>query len=189
MFHAIGIEHDSSEWRLFIDSSTRSLKAVLLHNGNVYPSIPLTHSTQMKEDYDNVRNLLEHIDYLKYRWDVCGDFKMIGFLLGLQGGFTKYSCLVCLWDSRATSKHYNRVEWPARETLEPGFHNVFRAALVDGSKVPLPRLHIKLGLIKQFVTALDPGGETYNKFSSCFPNSLRPKYQEEFSLVHRYKKC
>jgi len=42
----------------------------------------------MKEDYDNVRNLLQQIRYSEYNWDVCGDFKMIGFLLGLQGGFT-----------------------------------------------------------------------------------------------------
>ena len=31
--------HQPNEWRLFIDSSIRSLKAVLLHNGNKYVSI------------------------------------------------------------------------------------------------------------------------------------------------------
>lgn len=175
LFHAIGIEYDSSGWRLFIDSSTRSLKAVLLHNGNIYPSIPVAHSTQMKEDYDNVRNLLAHIDYNKYRWDICGDYKMIGFLLGMQGGFTKYSCFLCLWDSRAASEHYNRAEWPARETLEPGSHNVVREALVDRSKVLLPPLHTKLGLIKQFVTALDPGGETYQQIRIMFPKLTEAK--------------
>ncbi|GBP54408.1 hypothetical protein EVAR_29484_1 [Eumeta japonica] len=41
LFEAIGIPCISSEWRLFIDSSTRSLKAVLLHNGNKFPSLPL----------------------------------------------------------------------------------------------------------------------------------------------------
>ena len=34
LFEAIGMTHDPSEWRLFIDSSTKSLKAVLHHNGN-----------------------------------------------------------------------------------------------------------------------------------------------------------
>jgi hypothetical protein len=52
------MELDPSQWRLFIDSSSRSLKAVLLHNGNLYPSIPVAHSVQMKEDYDNVKHLL-----------------------------------------------------------------------------------------------------------------------------------
>ena len=41
LFRAVGIDHDPTQWRLFIDSSTKSFKAVLLHNGNVYPSIPL----------------------------------------------------------------------------------------------------------------------------------------------------
>lgn len=41
LFAAIGIEHVPSQWRLFIDSSSRSLKAVLLHNGNEYLSFLL----------------------------------------------------------------------------------------------------------------------------------------------------
>ena len=109
LFTAIGVEHNPTQWRLFIDSSTRSLKAVLLHNGNKYPSVPVAHSVQMKEDYENVKHLLEKLNYNEFQWDVCGDFKMIGFLLGLQGGFTKYSCFLCLWDSRATIDHYNKV--------------------------------------------------------------------------------
>ena len=34
LMNALGIKHDPQEWRLFIDSSKLSLKAVLLHNGN-----------------------------------------------------------------------------------------------------------------------------------------------------------
>ena len=37
---ALRITHDPDEWRLFIDSSKTGLKAVLLHNGNVYSSWP-----------------------------------------------------------------------------------------------------------------------------------------------------
>ena len=44
LFQEIGIAYLALDWRLFIDSSKRSLKAVLLHNGNVYPSIPIAHS-------------------------------------------------------------------------------------------------------------------------------------------------
>ena len=55
LFHAMGIQLEVSEWRLFIDSSCRSLKAVLLHNTNQWPSIPLAHSVQMKETYDNMK--------------------------------------------------------------------------------------------------------------------------------------
>ena len=44
---------------------TKSLKAVLFHNGNIYPSIPLTYSLQMKEDYENVKQLLVKINSLE----------------------------------------------------------------------------------------------------------------------------
>ena len=38
-------EHKCDKWRLFIDSSKASLKAMLLHNGNIHPSIPSTCTT------------------------------------------------------------------------------------------------------------------------------------------------
>ncbi|KAL4107754.1 hypothetical protein QTP88_018046 [Uroleucon formosanum] len=43
-------EYFSIDWRLFIDSSKRSLKCVLLHNGSRYGSIPIAHTTKMKEE-------------------------------------------------------------------------------------------------------------------------------------------
>ena len=43
----LSITHDPDEWRLFIDSSKTSLKAVLLHNGNVLSSIPVGHAVHM----------------------------------------------------------------------------------------------------------------------------------------------
>jgi len=55
---AIGIPLKSNEWVLFIDSSSKSLKAVLLHNENQYPLLPLAHSVLMKEDYNNIKTLL-----------------------------------------------------------------------------------------------------------------------------------
>ena len=42
-------EHKTTEWRQFIDSLKTSLKAVLLHNGNKYPSVPLAYATNIKE--------------------------------------------------------------------------------------------------------------------------------------------
>jgi hypothetical protein len=88
LFKAIGFPHHPQDWRLFIDSSTRSLKAVLFHNGNQHPSIPVAYSVHLKEDCGNIHFLLQKINYGGYKWDICGDFKMLGFLLGLQGGYT-----------------------------------------------------------------------------------------------------
>ena len=45
----LGYEHRCDEWRLFNDSSKARLKAVLLHNGNIHPSIPVAHAVQLKE--------------------------------------------------------------------------------------------------------------------------------------------
>jgi hypothetical protein len=42
-------EHKTTDWRLFIDSSKTRLKAVLSHNGNKYPSVPLAYATNKKE--------------------------------------------------------------------------------------------------------------------------------------------
>jgi hypothetical protein len=91
---ALGHQHNTPEWRLFIDSSKVSLKAVLLHNGNKCQSMPLAHVVNMKESYENKKLLLEKIQYEKYKWNICGDLKVIALLLGLQLGCTKYCCFV-----------------------------------------------------------------------------------------------
>jgi hypothetical protein len=36
-----------------------------------------------------MNNILFEADYKKYQWEVCGDFKVIAVLLGLQTGYTK----------------------------------------------------------------------------------------------------
>lgn len=51
----------TTDWRLFIDSSKRSIKAVLLHNTNVYAFILIAHSTIMQEKYENMQVLLKKI--------------------------------------------------------------------------------------------------------------------------------
>ncbi len=43
--------HVASDWHLFIDSSQRSLKTVILHNGNVIPSFPIAYSVHQKETW------------------------------------------------------------------------------------------------------------------------------------------
>jgi hypothetical protein len=92
---ALGHQHNTPEWRLFIDSSKVSLKAVLLHNGNKYPSVPSAHAVYMKESHENIKLLLGKIHYGKYKCNICGDLKVIALLLGLQLGYTKYCCSLC----------------------------------------------------------------------------------------------
>mgnify|MGYP003623728426 FL=1 len=103
---AMGMKHVPDEWRLFIDSSKLSLKVVLLHNGNKLPSIPIGHAVHMKETYDNIKVLINCLNYDKYKWCICADLKVVAIILGLQQGYTKYCCFLCEWDSRAKDKHY-----------------------------------------------------------------------------------
>ena len=46
---AMGKDYKTCDWCLFIDSSKRSLKAVLLPNGNFGAGLSLRHSTEMKK--------------------------------------------------------------------------------------------------------------------------------------------
>jgi len=52
VFRVLIHEQTPSEWRVFIDFSQRSLKAVVLHNENCKVSIPIVHSVHLKETYD-----------------------------------------------------------------------------------------------------------------------------------------
>ncbi|KAF2349527.1 hypothetical protein FHG87_019718 [Trinorchestia longiramus] len=54
-----------------------------------------------------------------------------------------------------TDQHYVRHEWPSRQGLKSESHKVVPHPLVEPSKILHPPLHIKLGLMKNFVKALD----------------------------------
>ena len=164
--------------RLFIDSSKRSIKAVLLHNTNVYASVPIAHSTVVQKQYGQMKQLLQKIKYADHGWDICGDLKIITILLGQQAGFTKYPCYLCLWDSRAREKHYKQKIWPQRESFTPGVHNVLFEPLVDPKKILIPPLRIKLGLMKQFTKALNKEGQCFKYLFKKFPKYSDAKIKE-----------
>ena len=175
IFNEIGIDYNPSDWRLFIDSSVKSLKSVLFHNGNKFPSIPFGHSVHMKEEYENIKALLDMINYTNHNWELCGDFKVLALLLGQQGGYTKYSCFLCLWNSRADDQHYSRKQWPLQEELTPGIQNMFRQCLVLKEKILLQTLHIELGLAKQFIKALKLDSKALSHVQAMFPKLSEAK--------------
>jgi len=81
------LQHTSGQWMPSIDSSKISLEAVLLHNGNKFPSVPLAHTLRVKETYENVRVLLQKIRYK----NIGGIYllaKVIAMLVVKQGGFS-----------------------------------------------------------------------------------------------------
>lgn len=170
--------YNPENWRLFIDSSKSSLKGALLHNGNLYASVPVAHSVQLKETYSNLQFLLEKVKYKEHQWTVCGDLKVLCMLLGQQAGYTKMPCFLCEWDSRARDEHWDKRAWPVRTALVPGEKNIKSLSLVDPTKVLLPPLHIKLGLMKQFVKALDKDSGCFQYIVQKFPALSYEKKRE-----------
>jgi hypothetical protein len=112
--------------------------------------------------------LKKAINYDKFKWKICGDLKVIALLLGLQQGFTKYCCFICEWDSTARSLHYSRKDWPGRKTVEPGIMNVENKPLVKPSNMLLPSMHLKLGLMKDFVKAMNQEEATFAYLRETF---------------------
>jgi len=122
--------------------------------------------------------LMEVINYDKFKWQICGDLKVIALLLGLQQGFTKYCCFICEWDSRARPLHYSRKDWPARKSLEPGIMNVENQPLVEQSKILLPSMHLKLGLTKTSVKTMNQEEAAFTYLKEKFPRLSEAKFKE-----------
>ena len=178
LFQSIGMIHDQTNWRLFVNSSKESIKAVLLHNGNRYPTVPVAYSTTLKETYYNLQLISDKLYYHSHLWYVCADLKFVALLRGLQLGYTKYCCFLCLWDSRARNKHYIEKTWPQRIEEEEGQHNVVALPLVPQNKIFLPPMHIKLGLFKQFVKGLRKDFLAFEFLHECFPKLSDAKIKE-----------
>lgn len=165
----VGQRHISNEWRLFIDSSVESLKGVLLHNGNKHPSVPIVYSRNTSENYENMKLILELINYNQHKWMICCDLKVVGILTGVKKGFSSYQCFLCVWEGRKRHLHYTNHKWDARVHFKLGQFSIDHIPLVESNKVILPPLHIKLGLIRSFICALDHESEAFKYLKTVFP--------------------
>ena len=165
----MGVTYMPGHQRLFIDSSKRSLKCVILHNGNVYGTFPIGHSIELKENHCSVNLVVGSLQYENHNWKTCVDLKMVNFLLGQQSGYTKYPCFLCFWDSRAKQKHWCTTSWPERRSLNCDVRNVVNDPPVDRNNTLLPPQHIKLGIMKQSVNALDHDSDCFKYISAAFP--------------------
>jgi len=101
----------------------------------VLPSIPVAHAFGIKESDISMKQLLQYIKYHTYKWNICADLKVIARFLGLQLGYTKFSSLLCEWDSRDKAHHCVKRIRPGRNILEPGHKNVKHHLLVDSWKI------------------------------------------------------
>ena len=166
----LSISEQQGQWRVFIDSSMRSLKAVLLHNGSLYPEVPIFFSRTLAEGYETLKHLLEKINYndlsSKFKFKICGDFKVINIIRGLQSGNVGFPCIYCRWNSRKADHQYGAAQ-PAREAIEIGRRatrsstgsskknfNQINEPLVELDDILLPPLHIGLGLFSQLIKSV-----------------------------------
>ena len=100
---------------------------------------------------------------------------MVSFLLGQQKGCTKFPCFLCMWDSQDHENHWTQKEWPKGDTLKAGIPNVIHEPIVSRGKIICPPLHIKLGLMKQFVKALHLDCECFQHILRTFPGLFYEK--------------
>ena len=67
----------------------------------------------VKEHYLNVKMVSHKLHYSEHNWAICINFKMVNFLLGQQGGYTKHPYFLRYWDSCTIDQHWVKQEWPA----------------------------------------------------------------------------
>lgn len=111
------INYKIDYWKLFIDSSNTSLKALWLHNGNVSHSIPIGHSVHLKETYENITQFLRCIHCDQNKWFLCYDLKVVTLLLRLQVHTPSTVDFLCERDSCARKDHYIKHDWPTSYQL------------------------------------------------------------------------
>ncbi|GBN15022.1 hypothetical protein AVEN_61618-1 [Araneus ventricosus] len=75
-------------------------------------------------------------------------------------------------------KQYIKKVWPKRQFLIPGVKNEKNEPLSASEKILLPPLHIKLGLMKNFVKAMDCGGSGFQYLRLKFPKVSKTKIKE-----------
>ena len=142
------------QFRLFIDSSCRSLKAVLLHNGNL-PEIPVFYSTVMDEGYDSLKKILELLNFSKLKIPICADFKVINFLRDLKPGNCSFPCIFCTWNSRSEEDQYGaRKALRKKIKIKDPVHSVINKPLVDLDRILIPPLHVGLGTFSQLIKSV-----------------------------------
>ena len=88
-------QYDPNELRLFINS---------------FGAIPIGHSVYLKKKHEHIKVVLNLLKYDDHKWVIYADLKMVNFLLGQQGQYTKYPCFLCLWDSQPSKRQTLRTE-------------------------------------------------------------------------------
>ena len=115
----------------------------------------------MKETYEAMKTCLEAINYSKHNWKICAELKVVSLLVGLQLGYAKYMCFLCLWDNWDDTNNFRKKAREPRKNLIAGRFNLKYTPMINSKNILLPPLHIILGLIKAFVRAMNHNGAAF----------------------------
>ncbi|UYV72105.1 hypothetical protein LAZ67_9001826 [Cordylochernes scorpioides] len=176
--------NDTEEWPLFVDSSKISLKAVLLHNGNKFPSVPIAHASNMKETYENMKLFLKKIEYERYGWKICSDLIVIAVLRGLQIGYTKF-VVFCVNGITEKEKGITlKKSWPNRSVKVENYRDIVNDLLISykalgfNMSLKIHFLHSHLDFLPDNLGVVsDEHGERFHQDTS----SMEKRYQGKWS--------
>ena len=84
-------------------------------------------------------------------------------------GLQQYGCYMCLWQSRKKNR-YGHADWPFRTSHVVGKENQKSKPLILQNRILLPPLHIKLGIVKNFITSILSNLSAAERLHTLFPN-------------------
>ena len=79
-------------------------------------------------------------------------------------------------------------DWPIPDEIEQGKHNIMHKPLLKSDRIFLPSLHVKLGLFKQFVKALDKECSAFAYVAEKFPLLSQAKIKEGIFISPQTRK-
>ena len=121
----------------------------------------------IKETYDSMAKILKALNYTEHGWQICADLKVIGMLTGMQPGFTKFCYFLCEWENRDKRNHYEiRVSIKRKCSIRT--KKCKKLATCSCRQNNFAPLHIKLGLMKKFVKAIDKPGKAFQYLGKNF---------------------
>ena len=97
-------------------------------------------------------------------------------------GYTKHQCFFL--DSCDDEQHYIKKDW----LLVTGRFNIYLVSLVDPKKLYLPPKHIKLGLFKNFVKAINQGGCGFRYLQQKFSAKSKAKLKTSIFIEPEIRK-
>lgn len=175
------MEHKPYEWRLFLDGSNKSFKAVLLHNTNRLPSVLVYYAVGKAEKREVIEIVLQCIQHDQYMWLICSDLKLVSIILGMIPGNSKSPCFLCTWDHNGKTNIYfdpSHSFIPRGDPMVGKFSHA-HMPLEHRNRILIPPLHVKLGLVTNFLKTLSEESRhslTFRSFSPTSTNEAQSRY-------------